>query len=355
MAFLGLLFHVVLWLPLNYLLSSFAPGNFVAWISIGIVYVLALSMSFCLVYVAHAFNPEWKPFLRNLIRLPGVKLVAFAAAIVASIVIFICISAGNTDVRLFGLLLPVIFISLLNSLGIDKSSAMLADDEAPGKLVSIPPSAPLNILGDISRKISWEHNGRPYSVVLMIRRSVLDEYRAKTRADYAVWAQEYVAKGICGELRLLAHKLLGMGKPYGTLEEVAFVLSFVQQAIKYELEEGEHPRYPLESLADGIGDCEDYTILGAALLKLMGYDVAILFLPGHAALGVAGAEGILGNATPYRESLYYYCEMTGKGWEFGQLPDGYQDAKIEVQPVPSVTVAPVEPKIVTGEGATCSA
>lgn len=359
MVFLGLLFHIVLWLPIYGVISFFAPGKMIAWFSMGAVFFVALSLAFCLVYVAYAFNPEWKPFLRNLMRLAGVRLLAFATVIVAALVFLflLFVSDKNADVWLIGLLLPVVVVSLLNSLGIEITPGMLAEDDLPEKLVSIPPVVPLNVPGDISRKINWEHGGMQYSLDLMIRRSLLEKYRAKARVDHTIWAQEYVTQGICGEVRLLAHKLLGMGKPYGTLEEVAFVLSFVQQSMTYEREENEYPRYPLESLADAVGDCEDYTILGAALLKLMGYDVAILFLPGHAALGVAGAEGIPGSAVSHRDSLYYYCEMTGAGWQLGELPDDCMDDldKIKVQPVPSITVAPVEPKIVAEEGATCSA
>ena len=45
----------------------------------------------------------------------------------------------------------------------------------------------------------------------------------------------------------------------------------MQNAINYESEEGEYPRYyTVETLVDEAGDCEDFSILGASILKIMG-------------------------------------------------------------------------------------
>jgi hypothetical protein len=52
----------------------------------------------------------------------------------------------------------------------------------------------------------------------------------------------------------------------------------------------EYPKYPLETLVEKKGDCEDQSILAAALLAAMGYEVALLILPIHVALGVAGFD-----------------------------------------------------------------
>ena len=189
---------------------------------------------------------------------------------------------------------------------------------------------------DIVKKIQWEHKGQSHSLDLIIRRLLCEDFHAKDRVHYNKWAEEYVTGGICGEIRELANKLLSIRRPYGTYDEVEFILSFVQQAIKYQTEEGEYPGYPLESLVDGVGDCENFSILGTSILKLMGYEIALLFLPNHVALGVAGAEGILGKYIEYRDKRYYYCEMTAKGWEIGQFPDEYTNEKIDVFPISGV-------------------
>jgi hypothetical protein len=88
--------------------------------------------------------------------------------------------------------------------------------------------------------------------------------------------------------------------------------------------------YPLETLLDGVGDCEDAVILAAALLKRLGYDVALLYYAGHCALGVAGAEGLPGDFVedPQTGVRYFYGETTSEGWSLGQVPSRYREMEI---------------------------
>jgi len=58
---------------------------------------------------------------------------------------------------------------------------------------------------------------------------------------------------------------------------VECTLSFVQGATQYtpDPEGFEYPLYPLETLVDGIGDCEDTTILYVSLVRALGYPVSM--------------------------------------------------------------------------------
>ncbi len=175
---------------------------------------------------------------------------------------------------------------------------------------------------DIVRRFEWRREGRAYDLKLVIRRyKVFYSWRCVHDNE---WAQEYVAGGICGEARALAYKLLEAGRPYGTYKEVVFVLSFVQQVIRYEAEKEKCPKYPVEALVNGTGDCEDFLILGASILKVIGYDVALLFMPGHCTLGVPGVAGILSTWVEHDGRRYYYCEMRARGWAIGKLPGKYE-------------------------------
>ena len=106
-----------------------------------------------------------------------------------------------------------------------------------------------------------------------------------------------------------------------------FAASFVQN-FKYEEDtDGEYPNYPVETLFDKKGDCEDTAILTAALLQSMGYDtVLIRFLSategeaGHMAVGVAVAGVSGGYSYPYDGKNYYYLETTATSWELGDMP-----------------------------------
>ncbi len=75
-----------------------------------------------------------------------------------------------------------------------------------------------------------------------------------------------------------------------------FISWFVQTAVDYETDQktkgtNEYWRYPLETLYDKQGDCEDGAILLAALLYAAGYDSGIYLLPEHA-VGAVSVESI---------------------------------------------------------------
>jgi predicted transglutaminase-like cysteine proteinase len=83
----------------------------------------------------------------------------------------------------------------------------------------------------------------------------------------------------------------------------------------------EYPRYPVETIFERGGDCEDTSILVAALLDAMGYDVALLHLVDtqHMAVGVA-IPGASGQYYEYGGKQYFYLETTNEGWPIGQIP-----------------------------------
>lgn len=131
---------------------------------------------------------------------------------------------------------------------------------------------------------------------------------------------------------------------YSEFETVAFAASFVQ-SLPYVSDNvstayDEYPRYPIETLVDNGGDCEDTSILMASLTKGMGYGVVLLSFPRHLAVGVAGGEGVYGSYWEYEGRRYYYLETTGIGWEIGEVPAEYQTARAsvyEMKPVPILT------------------
>ncbi len=121
-------------------------------------------------------------------------------------------------------------------------------------------------------------------------------------------------------------------------EKVNFVIAFVQN-LPYTEDEvttdwNEYPRYPIETLFDRGGDCEDTSILVAALLDRMGYDVCLLLMEdaGHCAVGVA-IPGAYGTYYLHDDTKYYYLETTGEGWEIGDLPPSITETYAYVYPI----------------------
>ena len=124
-------------------------------------------------------------------------------------------------------------------------------------------------------------------------------------------------------------------KGFDNLTEVNFVMSFTQ-SLKYSEDNvtsgvGEYPRYPIETLIDQTGDCEDTSALLISLLESLGYETAMILIPeawdgyGHAAVGVSieGASGVnyILNEKQNNEVSYYYAETTAPGWKLGEIPD----------------------------------
>lgn len=107
----------------------------------------------------------------------------------------------------------------------------------------------------------------------------------------------------------------------------------------------EYPKYPLETIVDRGGDCEDTAILLAEVLRDLGYGTVLLKLDqaSHMAVGVSGEEGLPGSYYTYQGDQYYYVETTGSGWRVGEVPDrvrkqGSQAEILEINRSPSLAV-----------------
>lgn len=177
---------------------------------------------------------------------------------------------------------------------------------------------------------SWNFN------ITLERLNAYKDFDAGKRRNYGymITTNDMTLKEAAGEFDNASKK-----KGYDGYTEVSFVLSFVQ-SLEYTSDKvttgyDEYPRFPLETLADKGGDCEDTSILFATLILLLNYD-AVLFLipgtpddPGHMAVGVAGSA-LSGTHIVHEGTSYYYAETTGEEWAIGDIPDEYGDSEIIV-------------------------
>jgi hypothetical protein len=153
--------------------------------------------------------------------------------------------------------------------------------------------------------------------------------------------KEFVTSGTTSEVIQAATEFIGMTQreEFSSYQEISNTLAFVQ-SISYSLDEDstgkpEYYRYPIETLYEVTGDCEDTTILAASTLQCMGHKVIVLVGPSHAALGVAGADGFPDpfRAYPFKDRRYFYCETTAEGWKVGEVPPHYQIADFKAYEV----------------------
>ena len=179
---------------------------------------------------------------------------------------------------------------------------------------------PLNTRQTIGRRYVWNFQGKSYTVLMTIDLERYNSYAAKERSDIPELVEE--SSTTIGNLTREFLRTFKQRRDWSKQTRVDFVLSFVQ-SLPYTLDDvttgyDEFRRYAIETLIEGGGDCEDTTILVAAILRGLGESTALIFTPGHIALGVSG--DFTGTSLTYNGTKYYYCETTGTGWTVGVLP-----------------------------------
>lgn len=184
-----------------------------------------------------------------------------------------------------------------------------------------------------TRNYHWTYGGQSSIYTLNIPKPLYDYYRhqSHSRTDYSQYALTATDK------KLLDSMISNFKEHFNSKDDSANnVVAFVQ-SLPYFYDNAStgydnYPRYPIETLVDNGGDCEDTAILTAALLKEMNYDVVLLSPPGHVAVGIT-CTGCTGKSITYNNKKYYYLETTGNNWKVGQMPQEYNNAKFRVYPM----------------------
>jgi hypothetical protein len=185
---------------------------------------------------------------------------------------------------------------------------------------------------DGTREFEWTFNELSYSWEVPIPYQLYQDYRARPRRSrYDIYItdtgdDEYI-RSLCLKIEETDVRSDWSGK-------IDFVLSFVQ-SLEYS-EDGltgfdEYPRYPIETLYEQGGDCEDTAILFVSIVRELGYGAVLLKFDGseHMAAGVKISDDVIdtwpkGYTLTYysnRDNNYAYCETTGSGWRIGERPN----------------------------------
>ncbi|MCK4347425.1 MAG: hypothetical protein KAW47_02300, partial [Thermoplasmatales archaeon] len=139
-------------------------------------------------------------------------------------------------------------------------------------------------------------------------------------------------------INLIANQLLDEANGKNDVDIINFAASFIQN-LDYKKdsdtnESFEYPRYPIETIGNNGGDCEDLAILAASILNEMEYNVALLRFSDHMAVGVSLNDDISG----YEHYIdnYYFLETTAKNRKLGFIPTEYRDGEnLTVYPISS--------------------
>jgi hypothetical protein len=125
---------------------------------------------------------------------------------------------------------------------------------------------------------------------------VSDSYRSMVNDP----AQEDLYRALCGEFNQIKN-----GHGLSDDEYLELITTFVQ-SLRYETLSDNPAKFPIETVVDGSGDCDDKSLLLAGLLSHEGYKVALMsFGPeAHMAVGVAADDYL------YKNTNYTYIETT---------------------------------------------
>ncbi len=171
----------------------------------------------------------------------------------------------------------------------------------------------------INRTYIWYYGGYKFTQTLTFKSGDYNYYlnlsKSSPYSEYATQHYNYPY------LEQIAAKLdedaADLG--YTGIKLVEYLVAFVQQTITYTLDPTiyEYPKYPIESLVEQKGDCEDKAALLVALLKTFDFDAIMVNLPGHMAAAVACDN--CGGYYTHNGRKYSFIETTQPNWKIGQL------------------------------------
>jgi predicted transglutaminase-like cysteine proteinase len=123
-------------------------------------------------------------------------------------------------------------------------------------------------------------------------------------------------------------------------ESAQKILDFVNSNLESRLESiyideniEQYAKFPLETLIEGYGDCEDFALLSGSLMKSIGIEVTLIYLKEgvgkakgpHVTLGVNG--NFSGQFYEFNKKKYYHAD---NGWKIGEINNLFLDREFEV-------------------------
>lgn len=188
--------------------------------------------------------------------------------------------------------------------------------------------------------MQWTYGGYRFTTNFSFSHQAYQYYKnqskTKSPVNYAQEFQNYrYLQEVASILKKDADQLGYTGK-----ELVAYLTAFVQQNVAYTKDPYnngyDYPKYPIETLYEKKGDCEDSAILLVSLLKTFGFDAVLIQLPRHIAVGVA-SDGWGTSYYNFENKKYAYIETTSPNWAIGQIPKEYLKTSAELLKTPNLS------------------
>jgi len=155
------------------------------------------------------------------------------------------------------------------------------------------------------------------------------DHDLRSAYDFGKFVTPYALKPIADSLRSV----------HGDDEDFANGVLMVVHQIPYEASAPQ--KFPVETLAENVGDCDLFSFVAASVMMAGGLDVVLLFYESeeHMNVGVSlshAPDDARSSVTyfSYNGQRYYVAETTGgkweTGWRVGENPDSFQGVSAQV-------------------------
>jgi len=168
--------------------------------------------------------------------------------------------------------------------------------------------------GEIYRiTVHWTHNGQQYTTQFGIAEDWYWYYKNKSRVDYRftdarfVTYKDPVIQTIAQDI---TDTSISSGDPCKLCVAIDFVESILYQKDIDYISLPDYPKYPIETIKDEKGDCEDTSFLMASIFKALDVDTVLLRYSDHMAVAFASSK-CPGDFYTYKGKTYCFLETTG--------------------------------------------
>jgi transglutaminase-like putative cysteine protease len=208
--------------------------------------------------------------------------------------------------------------------------------ESDGRLIASGAySGKVSHVADVTKKYNWMYQGKEYTASVTFNYDDYRDYRNMKTNGRDVTNYRNSISFITHDDPAIESLTASLSNAYGNTAKdqnfASYLLAFVQicfdyppftdtmEADRYQYGQREYFAYPLETIFCGMGDCEDTSILAAAIFKAAGFNAGVVIVPGHALAAVGLSSYSPGTyqswayeviSSSVRGVTYYACETT---------------------------------------------
>lgn len=180
------------------------------------------------------------------------------------------------------------------------------------------------------KTLKWDYDGQPFTLNLELNKNYISYFDEYPQTDLELYFRQpigyHVEYYVCSALSKYIQDRGLKGEA-----AVDFLLGFCQKAFVYEDDaktvRGEHANFCEETLASEKSDCEDRTVLLAALVRsILRYNVVGLEFENHVSLAVEipGATRTAGTMYQFNGANYISCDPSYIGGKVGDVQPDYK-------------------------------